>query len=58
MLDRILSRVGKFRPGRLLATAAVYPFYLLGVIAGGVVFVVLVVAAAVVEGFKDGRRGR
>ena len=56
MLDRILARVGTVRPGRMLATAAVYPFYLLGVIAGGVVFVALIVGAAVAAGFKDGRR--
>lgn len=56
MLDRILARVGTLRPGRLVATAAVYPFYLIGVIAGGVVYVALLVGAAVVEGFKDGRR--
>ena len=39
-------------------TVIVYPFYILGVVVGFVVWVVLLVGAAVVEGFKDGKRGR
>ena len=38
-----------------LLTAVVFPFYILGVIAGFVVWFVLLVGAAVVEGFKDGK---
>ena len=39
-------------------TALLYPFYFLGLVAGGVVWLVLIVGAAVVEGFRDGKRGR
>jgi hypothetical protein len=40
----------------VLATALVYPFYLVGLISGLIVWLVLLAWAAAAEGFKDGKR--
>ncbi len=55
MLDRILHRVGSVRPARLLASALLYPFYLAGWLAGIVVVFVVLLGAAVGQGFADAR---
>lgn len=39
-----------------ILTAVVYPFYFLGLVAGGAVWLILLIGAAMAEGFKDGKR--
>lgn len=55
MLDRILARVSTVKPGRAVATAVLFPFYLFGLLVGGVVMVVVVIWAAGVEGYRQFR---
>ena len=56
MFERFASRAAQIRPLRALATALVYPFYLLGILSGLLVWLSLLAWAATVEGFKDGKR--
>lgn len=56
MFERFASRAAQVKPLRALATVLVYPFYLVGLACGLLVWLVLLAWAAGVEGFKDGRR--
>ncbi len=54
--ERIAARRRKISPAEAVKMVLALPFYLLGWMAGGVIFVASWVWAATAVGFTDGRR--